>query len=62
MKRKKFYSRLFQRNILPSEDEYEEKVKAELLFRINELKTKNCSCMNCQTELKTLSEYYKKIS
>lgn len=56
--KKRFYSRLFARYIEKSENDYEAFVKAELLFRIKDLETKNCSCMVCKNELEELKDYY----
>lgn len=61
MRKKQFYSRLFARNIEKSDKDYEAFVKAELLFRIKELETKNCSCMACRDELQGLRKYYDKL-
>jgi|GEM_PF-2114995 len=61
MRKKKFYSRLFARNIEKSEKDYVAFVKAELLFRIKELETKNCSCFACGEELQGLKKYYEKV-
>lgn len=62
MRKKKFYSRLFGRNIEKSEKDYEAFVKAELLFRVKDLETKNCSCMACRDELEELKDYYQKLT
>ncbi len=62
MRKKRFHSRLFARYIEISENDYEAIVKAELLFRIKDLETKNCSCMACRDELKVLKDYYQKLT
>jgi hypothetical protein len=62
MRKKKFHSRLFARNIEKSEKDYEAIVKAELLFRIKDFETKNRSCMACRDELQELKDYYQKLT
>ena len=57
-----FYSRLFGRKIEKTEKDYESFVTAELLFRIQTLKAKDCSCMDCKAELKRCIDYYEKKS
>jgi hypothetical protein len=61
MQKKTFYSRLFRKNILPEDSEYWYKVLAETLFRIDYLKEKNCSCMECGRQLNELEKYLPKI-
>jgi hypothetical protein len=51
MKKKKFDSQLFRREILPTEKDYFPIVYAELLYRIDDLETQNCSCFKCMEEL-----------
>ena len=51
MNKKKFFSRLFGRDVLPAEPDYFAIVYAELLFRITDLKEKNSSCAQCKTDL-----------
>jgi hypothetical protein len=61
MKKKVFYSRLFRKNIIPEDSEYWYKVLAETLFRIDYLKEKKCSCIECNRELSELEEFLPKI-
>jgi hypothetical protein len=58
---KKFYSELFERYILPEENDFNSFVKAELLFRIDKMKDENCSCMKCMTDLKKFIEYFQNL-
>jgi len=51
MKRRKFHSELFRREILPDEVDFFAIVYAELLYRMADLKEKNCSCMRCKDNL-----------
>ena len=62
MIKKSFYSQLFQRYIEKTNKDYSAIVKAELLFRIDKLQSENCSCFQCQSDLKKYQDYYKKIS
>ena len=61
MIKKVFYSQLFQRNIAKTEKDYSAIVKAELLYRIQQLQSENCSCFQCQSDLEKYQDYYNKI-
>ena len=61
MASRKFYSELFGRYILPDEVDFNSFVKAELLFRIDELKDENCSCMKCKDDLKKFKDYFQNL-
>jgi len=58
---KRFYSRLFQRYVEPNELYYWKFIYAELLYRIEDSEEKNCSCIQCQTELNNYKNYLDKL-
>ena len=62
MIKKDFHSKLFKRTIKKDEKDFASIVKSELLFRINDLKIKNCSCFQCQLDLEKYEKYYKKLN
>jgi len=55
MRKKRFYSKLFNRYIETDEFDYDSKVYGELLYRIKELEEKDCPCPGCKSEL---DKYY----
>jgi hypothetical protein len=57
MRKKKFYSNLFNKYIEPNDPFFKQMVIAELLFRINQLEESKCDCMNCNAELKKYKEF-----
>jgi len=61
MLKRKFYSQLFTREILPDEKDFISFVKAELLFRIDKMKEEDCSCMKCKDDLKKFKDYFLKL-
>jgi len=56
-----FYSQLFRKYIYPDDKEYWAKVHAELLYRIDYLESRKCSCFQCNAELKNFKEYLEKL-
>lgn len=61
MKKKKFRSQLFRKEIQDNDPEYWIKVYAELLFRIEEMEKQECNCFKCQTDLKNYREFFEKL-
>lgn len=59
---KRFYSRLFQRYVEPTNKFYWKIVHAEILFRIDDLEKRNCSCITFRSELERYKEYFGKIN
>jgi hypothetical protein len=58
---KEFHSQLFKRTINPNEKDFRAIVKAELLFRIENMKGDACTCTECTANLKKYKEYYQKM-
>ena len=61
MRKKKFYSLLFRRDILINENDYWAISHAELLFRIAELEKNGCDCTQCQKEFYEYKNALKKV-
>jgi hypothetical protein len=61
MSKKDFYSKLFKKHISELDENYWAYVKAETLYRIDDMLEKECSCMACKKKLSELREYYLKI-
>jgi len=59
---KNFYSILFKREIIPGEPGYYNFVKAEALFRLWEMKKKNCHCLDCKLKIKKIESYLEKVT
>ena len=61
MFKRKFYSQLFGRYILPDEKDFISFVKAELLYRIDRIEEEDCSCMKCGEDLIKFKNYFQNL-
>ncbi len=61
MKQKVFFSELYKREIKPTEADYWAIVQAELLYRITDMKERDCSCMYCKENLKKFEKTLKSL-
>ncbi len=61
MKEKKFYSELFKRYIIPNEKDYWAYTRAEVLFRLDELNEKKCTCIGCTNDRKKYELFLQKL-
>ncbi len=61
MRKREFYSQLFQRKIYPNDKDFSPIVKAELLYRIDNLKNEACSCYECKHKLGEYTNYYNNL-
>jgi len=59
MRKRKFYSVLYKRDVLPDEKDFFLIVKEELEYRITYFEIRNCDCSTCQEELE---EYRKALA
>lgn len=62
MKKKDFHSQLFKRQIHVLDPDYWPIVRAETLFRINDLEIRNCSCFKCKQDLENLKDFWEKLT
>ncbi len=60
MNKERFYSELFRREIHKSEPEFKQKALAEALYRVYKLEIENCTCMQCQADLKKFKSFLDK--
>lgn len=51
MKKKNFYSTFYRKEIITDDIDYWYKVYSELLYRIETIRSSNCTCFQCQTDL-----------
>ena len=61
MKKKKFWSHLFQRYIKPEEDNYKKYVEAELLYRIDKLEYEGIDSSERLKDWKKYKDYHKRL-
>ena len=61
MKRKKFWSDLFERYINPDEEDYEKFVEAELLYRIDAIEYEGIDNIEYSRNFKKYKDYHNKL-